>query len=154
MLEILLDNISQIKNEIKNARSEVREYGNIYRKFWFIPPTLYYLLPNKKIAYNGYIDLYDFVEKLANVTSNSDIQQVCGQVMHAMNTTIIENNVLSTDPSHGLSIYFPEMRCQYNQHLHRTISAKNFKNIPSPYEDTLLSQNTNWDEFIKAYLKV
>ena len=111
-------------------------------------------MPHKKFAYNGYIDLYDFIEKFKNKTSNVEIQNSCEQVMKDLNTTIIKNNVLSIDPSHGLSIYFPDVRCIYNQHLHRTIGGKNFRKIPSPYEYIFFSQNTHWDEFLKAYLNI
>lgn len=150
----LLDNINEIKKQIKNTRSEVREYGNIYRKFWFIPPALYYVVPHKKIAYDGYIDLYDFVLKLKNKISNRDIKNSCEKVMKNLSSMIIENNVLSSDSSHGLSIYFPDNRFLYNQHIHRKIGEKSFRKIPSKYEETLFSQNTNWDEFLKAYLRI
>lgn len=152
--KILIKNHSQLKEDIKKARSQVREYGNIYKKFWFIPPGIYYFLPHTKFSYDAYIDLYDFTEKLKDKTDKLDLKNACIEVMNTLNSTIIENNVLTTDPSHGLSIFFPEFPCQYKNHLHRTIFSENFKKIPSPYEDTKFAKDTCWDEFLKNYLRV
>lgn len=152
--KILKENFTQLKNDIKKARSQVREYGNIYRKFWFIPSTIYYFIPHKKLSYNAYIDLYDFAEKLKNETQNAELKNTCIQILNALNITVIENNVLPTDPSHGLSIFFPEYTSQYENHLHRTLSSKNFKKTPTNYKDTLFAQNTGWDDFIKTFLNI
>ena len=149
-----IDNLNNIKNDIKTARSQTREYGKLYRKFWWLPPTIYYALKLEPLSYDCFIDLYDFVEKLKNETVNQEIKNSCIQVMDALNITIIANKALATDPSHGLSIYFPELKCQYDQSIWRYPLNKNFRKIPSPYEDLQFSQDTSWDEFLKAYLKI
>jgi hypothetical protein len=74
--------------------------------------------------------------------------------MDTLNITIIVNKALPTDPSHGLSIYFPELKCQYDQSIWRYPLSKNFRKIPSPYEDLMFTKDTQWDEFLKMYLGV
>lgn len=150
----LKDHLSEIKNEIKSARSEVREYGKLYRKFWFLPSRIAYPLQLAPLGYDCFIDLYDFAEKLKNETSVVEIKNACNAVMDAFNGTVIANKAELTDPSHGFSIYFPQLRCQYDQSIWRNIGVENFRKIPSPYEDLKFSHDTMWDEFLKAYLKV
>ena len=150
----LKDHLSEIKNEIKSVRSEVREYGKLYRKFWWLPPKIAYPLQLAPLGYDCFIDLYDFAEKLKEQTSVTEIKNACDAVMDAFDGTVIANKAEPTDPSHGFSIYFPERRCQYDQSIWRTIGIKNFRKIPSSYEDLRFSHDTLWDEFLRAYLKI
>ena len=151
---VLKDNLNKCKNEIKKARSETREYGKLYRKFWFQPSRITFGLAMDPLGYDCFIDLYDFAEKLRYKTQTTEIKNACEQVMNAMNTTVIANEAEPTDPSHGLSIYFPELKCQYDQSIWKGMGNKNFRNIPSPYEDLRFSQDTSWDEFLKEYLHI
>jgi hypothetical protein len=151
---ILKDNLSEIKKDIKSARSEVREYGKLYKKLWFSPSRVAYALRSDRLGYDCFIDLYDFAEKLKNETSVVEIKNACDAVMDAFDGTVIANKAESTDPSHGFSIYFPQLRCQYDQSIWRNIGNKNFRKIPSSYEDLRFSKDTTWDEFLRAYLKV
>jgi len=150
----LKDHLSEIKNEIKSVRSEVREYGKLYRKFWFLPSRIAYPLQLDPLGYDCFIDLYDFSEKLKNETSVTDIKNACDAVMDAFDGTVIANKAEPTDPSHGFSIYFPQLRCQYDQSIWRNIGNKNFRKAPSPYEALSFSKDTSWDEFLKEYLHI
>jgi len=151
---LLKDNISKYRNEIRKARSETREYGKLYRKFWFQPCRTRIVFLFDPLGYDCFIDLYDFAEKLRNTTVGIEIKGACGQVMNAINTTVIANEAVPTDPSHGLSIYFPQLKCQYDQSIWKGMGNKNFIKIPSPYENLSFSKDTMWDEFLRAYLKV
>jgi len=62
-----------------------------------------------------------------------------------MNETVIANAHVEGDNSGGLSIYFPLFKEDYNSSLW-------YAEIPSPYEELMFAQDTNWDEFLKAYL--
>lgn len=149
----LTKNLKDVKHEIKATRSKTREYGKLYRKFWRLPRILYGL-SLEPLSYDCFIDLYDFVNKLKNETENQEIKNACYGVMDAINTTIMANKVVPTDPSHGLSIYFPELRCLYDQSIWRTIGGKNFRKIPSPYGALYFTEDTTWDEFLKEYLNI
>ncbi len=150
----LKDRLSEIKKEIKSARSEVREYGKLYKRFWFLPWQISYVFRLDSLGYDCFIDLYDFAEKLKEKTSVTEIKNACDAVMGAFDKAVIANKAEPTDPSHGFSIYFPQLRCQYDQSIWRSVGVKNFRKIPSPYEDLRFSKDTSWDEFLRAYLKV
>ena len=149
----LTDNLKDCRNDIRKARSKVREYGKLYRRFWWLPPAVYYLQLDP-LGYDCFIDIYDFAEKLKHETGDSKIKTSCDKVMQAVNDTVIANKALNTDPSHGLFVYFPQLRCQYDVSIWRVIGIKNFKKIPVPYEDLDFSQGTQWDEFLKGYLYI
>ncbi|RLF45204.1 MAG: hypothetical protein DRN09_02095, partial [Thermoplasmata archaeon] len=87
-------------------------------------------------------------------TDNAEIKDSCIDLMDAINETIIANEALSTDPSYGLSIYFPKLKCQYDQSLWRGGGNPEFNKIPSSYSDLYLSQDGLWDDFLEAYLGI
>lgn len=149
----LKDNLEQVKPEIKNARAKTREYGKLYRKFWWLPIIIVWL-QIEPLGYDGFIDLYDFVDKLKNETTDTEIQNSCIMVMDALDEIVIANEALPNDPSYGLSIYFPKLRCQYDQSLWRGGGNPEFNKIPSPYENLQFSQDNLWDEFLREYLKI
>ena len=149
----LRDNLEQIKPEIKNARAKTREYGKLYRKFWWLPISIVWL-QIEPLGYDGFIDLFDFVDKLKNETTDTEIQNSCIMVMDNLDEIIIANEALSKDPSYGLSIYFPKLRCQYDQSLWRGGGNPEFNKIPSPYKNLQFSQDTLWDEFLRDYLNI
>ncbi len=92
-----------------------------------------------------YIDFYNFLELLT--IDDFNIVNVKNNIMSIMNTTVIANKHLQDDPVHGLSIYFPRRTSDYNDSLR-------YDELPSPYEDTLLAMDTQWDEFLKNYLGI
>lgn len=149
----LKENMPECKKDIKTARSEVREYGKLYRKFWWLPSILYPLQLDP-LGYNCFIDLYDFVEKLKELTENTDISVSCQAVMDAMDISVIAEVSLPNDPSHGLFIYFPQFKSQYDQSIWRAIGNPDFKTMSTLYESLEFSKDTGWDEFLKLYLGV
>ena len=74
--------------------------------------------------------------------------------MSALNETIIANEALPSDSSHGLSIYYPKLQCQYDQSLWHGGGNPEFDKIPSSYNELSFSEDTYWDEFLEAYLKI
>jgi len=147
---VLKDNLNECKKEIKEARSKTREYGKLYRKFWFFPAKLHYALYFDPLGYDCFIDVYDFADKLSIETTNQDVKNACEQVKNAINTTVIANEAVEYDSTHGLSIYFPQLRYLYDKSIWRGMN-KNFWKISS-YTELRFSDNTNWDEFLKSYL--
>ncbi len=152
--ENLTENICKSKKGIKTARSKVREYGKLYRRFWWLPSKIAYPLQLDPLGYDCFIDLYDFIEKLKDKTGNANITTACNNVMNAMNTTIIANVSLPYDPSHGLFIYFPQMKCQYDASIWRVMGSSQFRKIPMPYWALDFSYDTNWDLFLRKYLNI
>jgi len=151
--EVLTDNISECRGEIKKARAKTREYGKLYRKFWFIPWKIKFGLSIDRMGYDCFIDVYDFADKLYDETSKQYVKDACMQVMDAINTTVIANSALPDDPTNGLSMYFPQLRCQYDQSIWRGMGNRDFRKISS-YTELKFSEDTNWNEFLEAYLRV
>ena len=150
----LTENLNIVKHEIKKARSQTREYGKLYRRFWWLSFGILYDLQLDPLRHDCFIDLYDFADKLKTKTNIQTIQDACDMVMESLNSTVIANEATPYDPSYGLSIYFPELRCQYDTSMWRTPFNKKFKKIPSPYKNLQFSQDNLWDEFLREYLKI
>ena len=150
----LSDNLGQFRKEIKKARIQTREYGKLYRKFWWLPARLSYIMQFEPLSYDCFIDLYDFAEKLIQKTNNKDINNASKQTMKAINSTIFACESEPDDPSHGLFIYFPKLKCQYDKSIWGPLKTNGFKNLPVKYEDLMFSIDTGWDNFIKDYLLI
>ena len=154
LADTMIENLDQLKKDIKQARSQTREYGKLYRRFYFLPAFIISIaLAYEPFAYDCYIDLYNFAENLLRTTSNNDIKDACQQVMDETNTTVIANEACIDDHSNGLSIYFPEYKCQYDQSIWRGMGNPNFKKISS-YEELFFAEKTCWDEFLREYLNI
>ncbi|HEC81996.1 MAG TPA: hypothetical protein ENI42_06195 [Thermoplasmatales archaeon] len=149
----LSTNLQKYKKDIKFVRKEVREYGKLYRKFWFLPYLIYSLHPSP-LGYNCFIDIYDFVEKLHDQIDDNEIKANCENIMSSLRSAVIANKSLPTDASHGLSIYFPEYRCQYDVSIWCSLRNKNFWRIPVSYNSISFSQDTHWDDFLRMYLNI
>jgi len=147
---LLANNIDEYKTSIDQARQEVREYGKLYKKFWFLPSKIYYLHLDS-LGYNCFIDLYDFIQKISIYTNDDLLRSSCNDVMESLTYLISGNNVLESDNSHGLSIYFPEYSFQYDVSIWKSIGLKNMKEIPVHYNEISFSIETNWDEFLSKY---
>jgi len=145
-LLILHEQNDQIKQAIRLARKNVREYGKFYTKK--SSTLIYYInFPIEKLAFDSFVDLYDLVQRINETAENQVVKDACIQLMKKLDGSIILNKVMQNDESHGLSIYFPENRDLYNKYLWGNEN-------PSSYEDLKFSQDTLWDEFIKGYLEV
>ena len=147
---ILNRNDENIKNIIKKAREEVREYGKAGQKFFapFWPLIwLYSKFPLDIFAYDCFVDLYHLVELLNNNIQNNYIKYLCSMVMEKLNETIPAIKKVPDDPSYGLSIYFPSSKIMYNKYV---LPGK----IPCPYENLKFSKETSWDDFLRDYLNI
>jgi hypothetical protein len=150
----LSNNVNSCKREIKNARDETREYGKIYRKFWFLFSRTNYLLQLDPFGYDCFIDLYDFAYNMKQNSPVAEIANACDDVMQEINKTVIANKALAQDNSNGLFIYFPQHKCQYDQSIWRKIGNPRFRKIPESYECLSFSQDASWDDFLKLYLNI
>ena len=65
---------------IHKARKGVRTYGNAYPKNPYLVST-YLTWPTKLRAFDSYIDLYDFADRLQDITQNQDIKNLCETVL-------------------------------------------------------------------------
>jgi len=138
----------EILNNIKDARAEVRESGKCNLKYHILPIIYIQMyLSLELFAYDAFIDLYDFCEKLKGNTENIFLKDHCLDVMQNMNKSVPYINTTTNDSLHGLNIYFPEEKRMYNMDL---ITGP----LPCTYECLKFSKDTSWDEFIKDYLKV
>jgi len=151
--EELKNNLLKYRKDIRKARANTKEFGKFYKKFWFMPPNLQFNLQIEAFAYNCFIDIYDFVENLRDQTGSQDIKDLCQAVIDAMDEIIIANEALADDPSHGLSIYFPEYRCQYDKSIWLYPGNFRYRSISS-YTSLEFSNDTQWNEFVEDYLRV
>jgi len=140
------------RKAVQNARSEVREYGKYSPKNYVLgwPPRrpLYDEISLEILAYDAFIDLYNFAQILYNETENQGVKTACSHIIDSINNVVLAyKTTIEDNSSHGLSIYFPLTRWLYN---HFIFSRK----IPSPYEEIQFSQNTAWDEFLRGYLRI
>ena len=140
------------REEAQNARSQVREYGKYSPKSYLLyRPTrhpLYDDISLEILAYDAYIDLYDFAQILYTKTENQGIKIACSHIMDTMKNAILASKTTIMDnSSYGLSIYFPQTQQLYNHCIYPI-------KIPSPYEELQFSQNTAWDEFLRGYLRI
>lgn len=94
-----------------------------------------------------YIDIYHFMMLLKNNTENLYLKSLCNDVMINLNNTISSIKTLEDDNQHGLSIYFPPNKYNYNR-------FPNSGRLPCPYEELKFSQDTSWDEFLKTYFNI
>lgn len=143
-LLVLHQDDKDIKNCIKDARGKVREYGKFYYKNR--ETALYYLnFPMEKRAFDSFIDLYNLLELINQTCSTLTIKNACEKVMTEQKNTVIASKALQGDPSHGLSIYFPENKNLYNKYLWDD-------KITYKYEELNFSTMTHWDDFLKLFL--
>ncbi len=138
---------NKTKQTIKTARENTQEYGKCYSKFKKL--SIFYKRYSFEIlAYDCFIDLYDFSENLKGETNDLHLKLLCRNIMDNMNSTVPIIKKPVNDSSHGLSIYFPETKRLYNWYV-------GFNGeLPEPYENLKFSIDTKWDEFLKTYYKV
>jgi len=154
-LLILNQNENEINKATQIARKNVREYGKGYAKFGFSVPIFKYIkyiihpkLPLEINSYDCYIDLYHFIDIFSNNSENQGLDLYSEQIKHKIDELITAKEIIPGDESHGLSIYFPDMKFLYNRYIFGS------KDIPEPYENLRFSKETMWDEFVKDYLGI
>jgi len=79
----------------------------------------------------GFIDLYDFMENVADEVGNTSLGQRTQQVLHNISSMVIREWHGSGQQAHGVSIYFPTED--------RYVSS---------YAGTSFAVQTQWDEFL------
>jgi len=121
----LIDNIDIYESDITTALGETRKYGLQFNIDYFI-------------------DLKDFLEHL-NIADSNYIT-IKNSVLNNIEEAVIANVTLEGYPSCGFNFYYPNIKEDYNSALRYDHA------LPSPYEETLFAEDTNWDEFIKIYL--
>jgi hypothetical protein len=121
----LLDNINLYESDIETAIDETRKYGLQFNIDYFV-------------------DLKDFLEHLT--IDNSDYLEIKNSILNNIESTVIASVTLEGHPSCGFNIYFPNIKEDYNNAL------RYYHALPSPYEQTLFAEDTNWDEFLKTFL--
>jgi len=156
----LIDNISEYKDIIKNARSEAKKFGPWYAKMGYFTygPTSRKIMAKLGIVYfmDVWIDLYHFSELLYKKvqTNNAESERIkiaCLQVMNAINLSIMANNVVPGDNAHGLHIYFPPNAGIYDKHLWPYGISK-IRRGYAPYENLDFARTTHWNELLyKVY---
>lgn len=143
---ILNKNDEDIKQAIAEARFNVREYAKFYPKMRKI--VLFHInLPVELTAFDSFVDLYDMVELIKDSVENQSIKDACSEVLKGFEELVLVNSAMPSDPSHGLSIYFPRKARFYNRYLWDD-------KITYLYEELLFSKGTLWDDFLKVYLKI
>jgi len=140
-------NNMDIQEDVWYAREHVRESGKCYPKivafrlYGFL--TLYSF---EFFAYDCFIELYHFVELLGHQTDNVILKTLCASLLNRSNETIpLIKSALNED--HGLNIYFPQTRYMYDKYIFRG-------ELPCPYENLRLSQDSQWDNFIRTFIDV
>jgi len=133
-------------SEWKKARTQANEYGKWSPKYKIFYP-IYDYLSLEIYAYDCNVDLYDFVSKLKNYTSDENIKKECQSIMDGIEKAVMEGNKIEGDASYGMSIYFPDEARLYNQFIL-------YGKIPYPYEELKFASDTSWDEFLKTSLKI
>jgi len=154
LAEKLTDNLPDVKPNIRKAREDTREYGILYPRFWWLPTTLSFGLAYEPWGYDCFIDVYDFSSRLREEVDVQEVKDACTNVMNSLDEAIIASESLPTDPSYGLHIYFPQLRCQYDQSIWKGMKNPTFRNIPVKYEELDFSEDNVWDEFLKTYLNI
>ena len=92
--------------------------------------------------YGTYVDLYDLAERLAAAVDDPAVRSAAHNVMNAVQaTTLIERHGTYWPGAHGISIFFPAQASGWDN---RYSSQSNYLRF---------SAQTQWDEFLIAYLE-
>jgi hypothetical protein len=139
-------NENEFYSNIKKTRKEVQELG----KCSPISPYLYGFyrkFPFEFLAFDCYVDLYDLIHLFKENNDNVIIKTKCNNILEQINKTVPFVKGVENIPCCGMNIYFPKNKFSYNKYKKRG-------KIPSPYEDLKFSEESYWDEFLKAYLSI
>ena len=114
--EALNESVDRHGNSISDARNETVSYDNF-----------------------NYIDLYDFARLVRGHVKNTTVEARAKEVMDEINRTVVREEHGAAQPnSHGLSIYFPGSKENYDSGL---------------YDELGFSKATAWDDFLRTYLE-
>jgi len=142
MSAINLTEISTLVVETDNFAQKLSEKENLYVDAInaVLDETEGYYGPYQDY-YGYYIDIYRFAQLIYQCVSDGEIDVAAERVMNYVSNAIIIRSENNRPNSHGLSIFFPDMKEKYNK----------FRNS---YKSTTFATDTQWDEFIEQYLLV
>jgi len=163
----LIDNTAACRDDIKEARDEAKKFGVWYPRtrlgYFAYHPYIRKTMTKLGIPYfmDVWIDLYHFSELLCTkidpmYPDAEKIIAACHEVINTMDYTVIANNVVPGDNSHGLHIYFPPNAYRHNQHLWPV----GFPNIlisrkaHAPYEALDFAKATQWNELLYKQYRI
>ena len=122
---LLLHNLEGYRDKIESALDVTRKYGLHFNIDYFV-------------------DLKNFLEYVT--IEDSEFLDTKNMVLACIEEAVVAKITLEGHPSCGFNLYFPDEKNDYNDALRYDHA------LPSPYEKTLFSENTQWDEFLKEYL--
>jgi hypothetical protein len=120
-----IDNFDTYEADIQSALEETRKYG-------------------LEFDIDYYVDLKDFLDHIS--ISEPDFLDIKNSIIASIENAVIADVSLEGYPSCGFNFYFPNIKEDYNNALRYDHA------LPSGYEETLFSKDTNWDEFLLKYL--
>lgn len=120
-----VQNIDEHREKILISLDSVRKYGITWDIDYFV-------------------DLGHFLDLLS--IDDTEFLTLKNNVIDEINNAVIAKAILPGDHSEGFNIYLPQRTADYNDALRYD------HDLPSPYEETLFSIDTYWDEFIKMLL--
>lgn len=122
MFALALNNVFySYENEIRDAIEHTTAYNVYY---------------NGEKIITHYRDLYDFAYEIKNRIPNEQVQHAAKELIDEINKSLINMKQNKKEGSHGVSIYLPNSKKDYD----------------SSYEELDLCRNTNWDVFISKCL--
>jgi hypothetical protein len=121
-----IDHLDDYSIAIQQALQETRKYGLTWNIEYFV-------------------DLAHFLDLIT--INDPAFTTIKNTVLDRIDDAVIAKAILEDDHSCGLNFYFPGTKGDY-------YNALRYENdpLPSPYVDTLYAMDTNWDEFLNAYL--
>jgi len=94
----------------------------------------------QEFEHPGYVDLYDFAEKIVATVDDPTIDAAASAVMEAVKNTVLHEQHGSSWPgAHGISIYFPASLAGYDGQYDGKQGLLEF------------TANTQWDEWLRAF---
>jgi hypothetical protein len=127
LAELLVHNIEDYRSDIESALEITRRYGLQFDIDYFV-------------------DLKDFLDHL--FIDDTEFFDIKNMVLTCIEEAVVAKVTLEGYPSCGFNFYFPDEKNEYNDALRYDHA------LPSPYEKTLFSADTQWDEFLKEYLNL
>ena len=93
------------------------------------------------------VDLYDLSEQLSRMTDNEIVKSRCLDLMYAITSAVAgESKLLMDRGAHGISINFPD-KGEYPRAMQNCFDPN------CPYYELEFAKDTQWDEFIAAYIE-
>jgi len=136
-----LTKMTSLMAAIENFALKLKEKETLYHDQISMARNLTERYPGPYDGYSGYyIDLYHFAQLIYQYAIDEELQNTANQVMIALGNVLTIEGDKALPNSHGLSIFFPDVKGKY------------FDAFGSIYEKTAFSTDAPWDEFVKHHL--